>query len=71
MSVMFLRSHRHQAGSHLAGGHRGTHPTHTHPSVGEGEWLAQPAISLLVVSIEIQSEAQALQVLIMAAGQLK
>ena len=53
MSVMFLRSHRHQAGSHLAGGHRGAHPTHTHPSVGEGEWLAQPAISLLVVSIEI------------------
>ena len=62
---MFLRPHGHQAGSHLAGGHEGAH---AHPSVGEGEWLAEPAVSLPVVSIEIQSEAQALQALIMTAG---
>ena len=40
------------------------------PPVGEGERLAQPGVPLLVVLVEVQPEAEALQRLVVAARQL-
>ena len=71
VSHYYLWPHGHQTGSHLAVGHGGVHPTHAHPPVGEGEGLAEPAVPFLVVLIEIQPEAEALQALIMATSQLE
>ena len=68
ISLKYSGAHGHLTGGHLAAGHGGAHPTHAHPPVGEGEGLAQSAVPLLVVSIEVQPEAQALQALVMAAG---
>jgi hypothetical protein len=42
-----------------------------HHFTPECERLAQPRVPLLVVLVEVQSEAEALQRLVVAAGQLR
>jgi len=66
-----LWSNTHGTGGHLTSGHRRPMTRHAHSPVWKGEWFAQPWVPLLVVLVEVQSEAEALQRLVVAACQLE
>ena len=59
-----------RSGVHQAGGHWRVVATHTQLAVGKHQRLAQTTGLLLVVRVKIESEAQALETLVIAGGQL-